>query len=602
MRPNLNPNSKSSAHITSEPSKNTKKTIKRLLAYLKPYKFGLFFVYLFGIISVILQAFSPRILGQVTTELYSNVFENVPVNFQVITKIIATLALVYVSSIAFLYLQNFMMTKIAGQTIYKLRKDVDEKISRLPLNYFDTKTHGEVLSTITNDIDVINSSLQQTLIQAVSSVITLISVLVMMLTISPTLTLITFLILPISMFASKGILKKSQSLFKGQQQVISELNGHIEEMYTGHDVVKLFNREDENIEKLDEMNEKWFNYSWKAQFYSSLMMPLMQFVGNIGYVVIVILGSIGKINGQITVGEIQAFIQYVRKFNEPIMQVANISNIFQSIIASSERVFAILDEPEQTEDKHSPEEFENIQGNVEFKNISFGYNKDEMLINNLSFTANSGQKIAIVGPTGAGKTTIINLLLRFYDISSGDILIDGKSIFEMNRLSLRNTFGMVLQDTWLFKGSIFDNIKYGNENATDEEVKNAAKAAYAHHFIKTLPDGYNFQLNEEASNVSSGQKQLLTIARAILSNPNILILDEATSNVDTRTEVLIQKAMGNLMNDKTSFIIAHRLSTIKDADLILVLDNGDIIEQGNHDVLLAKNGFYASLYNSQFEE
>ena len=404
------------------------------------------------------------------------------------------------------------------------------------------------------------------------------------------------------MFASKGILKKSQSLFKGQQQVISELNGHIEEMYTGHDVVKLFNREDENIEKLDEMNEKWFNYSWKAQFYSSLMMPLMQFVGNIGYVVIVILGSIGKINGQITVGEIQAFIQYVRKFNEPIMQVANISNIFQSIIASSERVFAILDEPEQTEDKHSPEEFENIQGNVEFKNISFGYNKDEMLINNLSFTANSGQKIAIVGPTGAGKTTIINLLLRFYDISSGDILIDGKSIFEMNRLSLRNTFGMVLQDTWLFKGSIFDNIKYGNENATDEEVKNAAKAAYAHHFIKTLPDGYNFQLNEEASNVSSGQKQLLTIARAILSNPNILILDEATSNVDTRTEVLIQKAMGNLMNDKTSFIIAHRLSTIKDADLILVLDNGDIIEQGNHDVLLAKNGFYASLYNSQFEE
>ena len=561
---------------------------------------------LFAVGSTIFAIVGPKILGKATTEIFHGLVSKVSggsgIDFDKITQILLFLLGLYVLSALFSFIQGFIMTGVSQKLTYKLRKEISEKINRMPMNYFDTKTHGEVLSRVTNDVDTLSQSLNQSATQIITSFTTIIGILVMMLSISPLMTVVALLILPVSMLLISTIVKKSQKHFKNQQEYLGHVNGQVEEVYGGHSIVRAFNKEDDVIREFTETNEILYQSAWKSQFFSGMMMPIMQFIGNLGYVAVAILGGYLAIKDAIEVGDIQSFIQYVRSFTQPITQVAQVANMLQSTAAASERVFEFLEEEEEDQFAEHPVSVEGLKGDVEFKHVHFGYNEDRIIINDFSAKVKEGQKIAIVGPTGAGKTTMIKLLMRFYDVNSGEILIDGHNLKDFNRSELRQMFGMVLQDTWLFHGSIKDNIRYGKLDATDEEVVEAAKAAYVHRFVQTLPDGYDMELNEEASNVSQGQKQLLTIARAILADPKILILDEATSSVDTRTEIRIQKAMDNLMKGRTSFIIAHRLSTIRDADLILVMKDGDIVEQGNHEELLEKGGFYANLYNSQFEQ
>ena len=588
-----------------ERAKDFKGTMKKLLNYMSAYKAGIFAVVVFAVGSTIFSIVGPKILGKATTEIFNGLVGKVSggdgIDFVKLGKILIFLLCLYGVSALFSFIQGYIMTGVSQKMTYRMRKEISEKINRMPMNYFDTTTHGEVLSRVTNDVDTLSQSLNQSATQMITSVTTLIGVLVMMLSISPLMTLVTLLILPVSMTLISMIVKHSQKFFKNQQEYLGHINGQVEEVYGGHSIVKAFNKEDDVIKTFDETNEILYQSAWKSQFLSGMMMPIMQFVGNLGYVGVSILGGYLAIKGSIEVGDIQSFIQYVRNFTQPIQQVAQVANMLQSTAAASERVFEFLEEKEEDQFAENPVSVEGLKGNVEFQNVHFGYNPDHIIINDFSAKVKEGQKIAIVGPTGAGKTTMIKLLMRFYDVNSGAILVDGHNIKDFNRSELRQMFGMVLQDTWLFNGTIEDNIKYGKLDATHEEVVEAAKAAHVHRFVQTLPNGYNMVLNEEASNVSQGQKQLLTIARAILADPKILILDEATSSVDTRTEVRIQKAMDNLMKGRTSFVIAHRLSTIRDADLILVMKDGDIIEQGTHEQLLAQNGFYAELYNSQFE-
>lgn len=589
-----------------EKAKDFKGTIKKLMKYLSEYKIGLIFVLLFAIGSTIFNIAGPKILGKATTEIFTGLVGKVSgssgIDFEKIAHILIFLMCLYVTSAIFSFIQGYIMTGVSQKLTYRLRKEISEKINRMPMNYFDTRTHGEVLSRVTNDIDTLSQSLNQSATQIITSFTTIIGVLIMMLSISPLMTLVALLILPISLGLISTIVKRSQRHFKNQQEYLGHVNGQVEEVYGGHNIVKAFNKEADVIKEFDETNEILYQSAWKSQFFSGMMMPIMQFVGNLGYVAVAILGGYLAIKKTIEVGDIQSFIQYVRNFTQPITQVAQVANMLQSTAAASERVFEFLEEEEEDQFAQNPVSVEGLEGNVEFDHVHFGYNADKIIINDFSAKVKQGQKIAIVGPTGAGKTTMIKLLMRFYDVNSGAILIDGHNLKDFNRGELRQMFGMVLQDTWLFHGSIKENIRYGKLDATDEEVIEAAKAAHVHRFLQTLPNGYDMELNEEASNVSQGQKQLLTIARAILADPKILILDEATSSVDTRTEVRIQKAMDNLMRGRTSFIIAHRLSTIRDADLILVMKDGDIIEQGNHEELLKQNGFYAELYNSQFEK
>ena len=589
-----------------EKAKDFKGTIKKLMKYLSEYKIGLIFVLLFAIGSTIFNIAGPKILGKATTEIFTGLVGKVSgssgIDFEKIAHILIFLMCLYVTSAIFSFIQGYIMTGVSQKLTYRLRKEISEKINRMPMNYFDTRTHGEVLSRVTNDIDTLSQSLNQSATQIITSFTTIIGVLIMMLSISPLMTLVALLILPISLGLISTIVKRSQRHFKNQQEYLGHVNGQVEEVYGGHNIVKAFNKEADVIKEFDETNEILYQSAWKSQFFSGMMMPIMQFVGNLGYVAVAILGGYLAIKKTIEVGDIQSFIQYVRNFTQPITQVAQVANMLQSTAAASERVFEFLEEEEEDQFAQNPVSVEGLEGNVEFDHVHFGYNADKIIINDFSAKVKQGQKIAIVGPTGAGKTTMIKLLMRFYDVNSGAILIDGHNLKDFNRGELRQMFGMVLQDTWLFHGSIKENIRYGKLDATDEEVIEAAKAAHVHRFVQTLPNGYDMELNEEASNVSQGQKQLLTIARAILADPKILILDEATSSVDTRTEVRIQKAMDNLMRGRTSFIIAHRLSTIRDADLILVMKDGDIIEQGNHEELLKQNGFYAELYNSQLEK
>ena len=590
---------------TGEKAKDFKGTMKKLFTYLSEYKIGIFFVMIFAIGSTIFNIVGPKILGKATTEIFKGLVGKVSggsgIDFTKIGKILLTLLCLYVISACFSFIQGYIMTGVSQKLTYRMRKEISEKINRMPMNYFDTTTHGEVLSRVTNDVDTLSQSLNQSATQMITSVTTIIGVLIMMISISPLMTVIALLILPVSMFIIQTVMKHSQKYFQAQQNYLGAVNGQIEENFGGHDVVRVFNKEQDALKEFEHDNQKLYESAWKSQFFSGMMMPIMQFVGNLGYVGVSILGGYLAIKQTIEVGDIQSFIQYVRSFTQPIQQVAQVANMLQSTAAASERVFEFLDEKEEDQFAENPVSVEGLQGNVEFEHVHFGYNPEHIIINDFSAKVKEGQKIAIVGPTGAGKTTMIKLLMRFYDVNSGAIKIDGHNIKDFNRSELRQMFGMVLQDTWLFSGSIEDNIKYGKLDATHEEVVAAAKAAHVHRFVQTLPSGYNMILNEEASNVSQGQKQLLTIARAILADPKILILDEATSSVDTRTEVQIQKAMDNLMKGRTSFVIAHRLSTIRDADLILVMKDGDIIEQGNHEELLEKNGFYAELYNSQFE-
>lgn len=589
-----------------EKAKDFKGTIRKLMKYLSEYKIGLIFVLLFAIGSTIFNIAEPKILGKATTEIFTGLVGKVSggsgIDFEKIAHILIFLMCLYVTSAIFSFIQGYIMTGVSQKLTYRLRKEISEKINRMPMNYFDTRTHGEVLSRVTNDIDTLSQSLNQSATQIITSFTTIIGVLIMMLSISPLMTLVALLILPISLGLISTIVKRSQRHFKNQQEYLGHVNGQVEEVYGGYNIVKAFNKETDVIKEFDETNEILYQSAWKSQFFSGMMMPIMQFVGNLGYVAVAILGGYLAIKKTIEVGDIQSFIQYVRNFTQPITQVAQVANMLQSTAAASERVFEFLEEEEEDQFAQNPVSVEGLEGNVEFDHVHFGYNADKIIINDFSAKVKQGQKIAIVGPTGAGKTTMIKLLMRFYDVNSGAILIDGHNLKDFNRGELRQMFGMVLQDTWLFHGSIKENIRYGKLDATDEEVIEAAKAAHVHRFVQTLPNGYDMELNEEASNVSQGQKQLLTIARAILADPKILILDEATSSVDTRTEVRIQKAMDNLMRGRTSFIIAHRLSTIRDADLILVMKDGDIIEQGNHEELLKQNGFYAELYNSQFEK
>jgi ATP-binding cassette subfamily B protein len=588
-----------------EKARDFRGTMKKLMAYLNVYKVSIFIVLIFAAISAALSVAGPKILGNVTTEIFNGIMRKIQgeggIDFTYIRDIMLILLGLYLASSLFGYIQGWVMSNVSMKVSYNLRKELSEKINRMPLKYFDGTNHGEVLSRITNDVDTLSQTLNQSLGQIITSVTSIIGVFVMMLTISWQLTLVTFLILPLSMVLIMTIVKRSQKYFKQQQDYLGNLNGHVEEMYGGHSVVKAFNGEKKSIEKFDELNGKLYGASWKSQFLTSIMMPLMNFVGNLGYVAICILGGYLAAKGKIPVGDIQAFIQYVRQFTQPIAQIANISNVLQQTAASAERVFEFLEQEEEVPEAANPAKPQSVNGSVEFKNVHFGYNPETIIVNDFSAKVRQGQRVAIVGPTGAGKTTMVKLLMRFYDVNEGAISIDGHDIREFTRGDLRSMFGMVLQDTWLYNDTIMENIRYGRLDATDEEVKKAAKAAHVDSFVHTLPDGYNMVLNEDATNVSQGQKQLLTIARAILADPKILILDEATSSVDTRTEVQIQKAMNNLMKNRTSFIIAHRLSTIRDADLILVMQHGDIVEQGNHEELLAKGGVYASLYNSQFE-
>ena len=592
--------------MSTEKAKDFKGTMKKLMGYLTQYKIGLLLVVIFAIGSTIFNIAGPKILGKATTELFHGLISKVSggsgIDFDKIAKILIGLMCLYVCSALFSFIQGYIMTGVSQKLTYRMRKEISEKIDRLPMGYFDKMTHGEILSRITNDVDTLSQSLNQSATQVITSVATIIGVLVMMLSISPLMTVIAILILPLSMELIGMIVKRSQRYFKEQQEYLGYVNGQVEEVYGGHNIVKAFNKEDDIIDEFDRDNDRLYRSAWKSQFLSGMMMPIMQFVGNLGYVAVVILGGYLAIKKTIEVGDIQSFIQYVRNFTQPIQQVAQVANMLQSTAAASERVFEFLEEPEEEAAPENPVVLKNPEGAVEFEHVHFGYNPEHTIIHDFSVKVEPGQKIAIVGPTGAGKTTMVKLLMRFYDVSGGSIKVDGHDIREFDRGELRRMFGMVLQDTWLFKGSIEDNIRYGKLDATHEDVVKAADAAYAHRFIQTLPGGYGMELNEEASNVSQGQKQLLTIARAILADPKILILDEATSSVDTRTEVRIQKAMDNLMKGRTSFIIAHRLSTIRDADLILVMKEGDIVEMGRHEELLAKNGFYADLYNSQFEQ
>ena len=592
--------------MSTEKAKDFKGTMKKLMGYLTQYKIGLLLVVIFAIGSTIFNIAGPKILGKATTELFHGLISKVSggsgIDFDKIEKILIGLMCLYVCSALFSFIQGYIMTGVSQKLTYRMRKEISEKIDRLPMGYFDKMTHGEILSRITNDVDTLSQSLNQSATQVITSVATIIGVLVMMLSISPLMTVIAILILPLSMELIGMIVKRSQRYFKEQQEYLGYVNGQVEEVYGGHNIVKAFNKEDDVIDEFDRDNDRLYRSAWKSQFLSGMMMPIMQFVGNLGYVAVVILGGYLAIKKTIEVGDIQSFIQYVRNFTQPIQQVAQVANMLQSTAAASERVFEFLEEPEEEAAPENPVVLKNPEGAVEFEHVHFGYNPEHTIIHDFSVKVEPGQKIAIVGPTGAGKTTMVKLLMRFYDVSGGSIKVDGHDIREFDRGELRRMFGMVLQDTWLFKGSIEDNIRYGKLDATHEDVVKAADVAYAHRFIQTLPGGYGMELNEEASNVSQGQKQLLTIARAILADPKILILDEATSSVDTRTEVRIQKAMDNLMKGRTSFIIAHRLSTIRDADLILVMKEGDIVEMGRHEELLAKNGFYADLYNSQFEQ
>ena len=587
-------------------ARDFKGTMKRLLGYLKPRRLRLLTVFVMAVLSTVFSIVSPKILGQATTKLFEGVmmkYNHVPgagVDFEYIVQILLLLIGLYIFSAFFGYLQQYIMAGVAQKTVFDIRNDVNDKLARLPLKFFDSRTHGDILSRVTNDVDNISTTLQQSLTQVISSIVTIAGILIMMLTISPLMTLIALVTLPLSFIVTAMIARRSQKYFAAQQKELGILNGHVEEMYTGHQIVKAFGRERESIVKFDEINERLYHAGWKAQFVSGIIFPLMSFISNTGYVLVCVAGGILVMKKSIEIGDVQAFIQYSRQFTHPIIQTANIANIIQSTVASAERVFEILDEVEQIPDREDAKRIEFPKGAVKFQNVQFGYKEDVTLIENMNIDVKPGQTIAIVGPTGAGKTTLVNLLMRFYETNAGKITVDGVDIRDLKRGDLRSMFGMVLQDTWLFNGTIRDNIAYGRAGATEEEIVRAAKAAYADHFIRTLPDGYNTILNEEASNISQGQKQLLTIARAILADPAILILDEATSNVDTRTELLIQKAMKALMKGRTSFVIAHRLSTIRDADLILVMNNGSIIETGSHDELLAKGGFYADLYQSQF--
>lgn len=592
---------------SGEKAKDFKGTMRRLVSYLAKYRLSIIIVLIFAIGSVTFSVIGPKILGKATTEIFNGLVSKVSgngtgIDFDAIKRVLITLILLYVVSAVFSFIQGFIMSGISQKVAYNLRDELVKKINRLPMKYFDTRTHGEVLSRFTNDIDTLVQSLNQSLTQIITSVTTLVGVFIMMLSISVVMTFSALLVIPISLFIITFIIKRSQKYFKNQQEFLGQVNGQVEELYGGHVVVQAFNGEEDSINEFNKINNKLYESAWKSQFLSSTMQPIMMFVGNLSYVVVSILGGYLVIKNKIEVGDIQSFIQYVRSFNQPISQMAQISNQLQSTAAAAERVFEFLNEEEEDITVENPVSIEGLQGKIDFEHVEFGYNEDRIIIKDFNANVKPGQKVALVGPTGAGKTTMIKLLMRYYDVNSGAILVDGHNIKDFNRGELREMFGMVLQDTWLFSGSIKENIRYGRLNASDEEVIEAAKAAHVHHFIKTLPDGYNMVLNEESSNISQGQKQLLTIARAILADPKILILDEATSSVDTRTELLIQKAMDNLMEGRTSFVIAHRLSTIKDADLILVINDGDIVEQGNHEELLAKGGFYANLYNSQFAD
>ena len=592
-------------NAAGEKAKDFKGTIKKLIRYMSAFKFHMLFVAVFAICGTIFNIAGPKILGKATTEIFNGLVSKVSggsgIDFGKVGQILLLTLGLYLISALCTFIQGIIMTGVSQKTTYRLRKEISEKINRMPMNYFDTKPVGEVLSRVTNDVDTLGQSLNQSATQMITSVTTLIGVLVMMLSISPLMTLIAILILPVSVILISFVMKHSQKYFRGQQAYLGNVNGQVEEIYSGHNIIKAFNKEEDVIRTFNETNGKLYESAWKSQFFSGMMMPVMQFIGNLGYVGVAILGGFLAIRNVIEVGDIQSFIQYVRNFTQPIQQVAQVTNMLQLTAAASERVFEFLEEDEEVQTVENPVSTEGLRGRVEFDHVHFGYNPDKIIINDFSAKVEEGQKIAIVGPTGAGKTTMIKLLMRFYDVNSGSIKVDGHDIRDFNRNDLRKMFGMVLQDTWLFHGTIMENLRYGRLDASDEDVIRAAKAAHAHRFVQTLPGGYNMELNEEASNVSQGQKQLLTIARAILADPKILILDEATSSVDTRTEVLIQKAMDSLMKGRTSFIIAHRLSTIRDADLILVMKDGDIVEQGTHEALLAKNGFYADLYNSQFE-
>jgi len=592
--------------MAGQKAKDFKGTMKKLLKILSRYKVGFFFIFISAIAGTIFSIIGPRIMGNATTTITEGIMSKIQggpgIDFTALGKIILTIIVLYAFSAAFNFIQGWVLNGISQKLMYKFRNDISEKIHRLPMNYFDKVPHGEILSRITNDVDTLNNSLSQGLTTLVTSVITVIGVLFMMLRISITMTLLALLILPISGFVVSKVIKKSQKYFRQQQEYLGHVNAQVEEVFGGLTIVKAFNKEAESIREFSAKNDKLYESAWKSQFLSGLMMPVMQFIGNLGYVGVAILGGYLAIIGKIKVGDIQSFFVYIRNFTQPINQLTQVANMFQATAAAAERVFEFLEAEEEPQTVENPLKAEGIKGNVEFRNVRFGYYPDKIVIKNFNAKIAQGQKVAIVGPTGAGKTTIVKLLMRFYDINDGEILIDGNNIKNFNRSDLRKLFGMVLQDAWLFNGTIMDNIRYSKLDATDEEVIKAAKAAHVHHFISTLPDGYNMVLNEDASNVSQGQKQLLTIARAILADPKILILDEATSSVDTRTELLIQKAMDTLMKGRTCFIIAHRLSTIRDADLILVMNEGDIVEQGTHEELLAKGGFYANLYNSQFEQ
>lgn len=589
-----------------EKANDFKGTMKQLMKYMSEYKVALIAVLLFAIGSTVFSIVGPKILGKATTKIFEGLMAKVSgtggIDFGAIEKILLILVCLYIVSALFSFVQGYIMSGISQKISYEMRNQISEKINRMPMKYFDTKTHGEILSRITNDVDTLGMSLNQSLTQLITSVTTMVGVLIMMLSISWIMTLAALVIIPLSMFAVRKVVGRSQKYFKKQQRFLGHVNGLVEENYGGHQIVRVFNKEEEVTEEFNKLNDELYDSAWRSQFLSGMMQPLMAFIGNLGYVMVSILGGWLAIRKTIEVGDIQSFIQYVRNFTQPINQLAQVANQLQSTAAAAERVFEFLDEEEEDQTVINPADVNDIKGNIEFEHVNFGYKENKTIIHDFSVNVKKGQKIAIVGPTGAGKTTIVKLLMRFYDVNSGAIKIDGHDIRNFNRSELREAFGMVLQDTWLFNGTIKENIRYGKLDATDEEVVEAAKSANVHHFIKTLNDGYNMVLDEEASNVSQGQKQLLTIARAILADPKILILDEATSSVDTRTELLIQKAMDNLMEGRTSFIIAHRLSTIKDADMILVMNEGDIVEQGSHEELLEKGGFYAKLYNSQFED
>ena len=590
----------------TEKAKDFKGAMAKLFRYMGRYKFRFMLMFVFAVAGTVFNIVGPKILGKATTELYKGLVAKVNgtggIDFEKIGMILLWTLGLYLASALFSFIQGFVMTGISNDVTYNLRKDISKKINRLPMNYFESRTNGEILSRVTNDVDTLQMSLNQSMTQLITSVTTLIGVFIMMLSINVWMTLAALLILPVSMLIINKVMKHSQKYFQAQQDYLGRVNGQIEENFGGHDVVRVFNKEQDVLTEFERDNGKLYESAWKSQFFSGMMMPIMQFVGNLGYVMVALLGGVFAIRGTIEVGDIQSFFQYIRNFTQPIQQIAQVTNLLQSSAAASERVFEFLEEPEEELQPENPDSIEGLEGNVQFEHVKFGYNPDKIIVNDFSADVHDGQKIAIVGPTGAGKTTMVKLLMRFYDVNGGSIKVDGHDVRNFNRSNLREMFGMVLQDTWLFSGTIMENIRYGRLDATDEEVIAAAKAAHIHNFIMQQPGGYQMVLDEETSNLSQGQKQLLTIARAILADNKILILDEATSSVDTRTEMQIQKAMDNLMKGRTSFVIAHRLSTIRDADLILVMKDGDIIEQGNHEELLARKGFYADLYNSQFEK